>query len=302
MKIAIIGMGRVGATIAYGIVMKGLCDHLMLANRTTSTAAGDTGDLQHGLAFCQHATQITSGAIADAKNADIVVLTTSVPTTKVMTSRMQLGIANVALFKELIPVISSNNPHALLVVVSNPVDALTRLTTELSGFPSSQVIGIGTLIDLAKFRGMLSQMEKIHPDDLRAYVVSEHGSNQFPVFSQAVFSSATTNHNPLHREIFEHVNEAGFQVYHDKGYTNFAIANASCEVIRTIVHDEHRTMPLCTYFDEWLGVSDNCFSIPVVVGRRGILRYLYPTLNNRERQDLITNAAWIKEAISTLLN
>jgi L-lactate dehydrogenase len=253
MKIAIIGMGRVGATIAYGIVMKGLCDHLMLANRTTSTAAGDTGDLQHGLAFCQHATQITSGAIADAKNADIVVLTTSVPTTKVMTSRMQLGIANVALFKELIPVISSNNPHALLVVVSNPVDALTRLTTELSGFPSSQVIGIGTLIDLAKFRGMLSQMEKIHPDDLRAYVVSEHGSNQFPVFSQAVFSSATTNHNPLHREIFEHVNEAGFQVYHDKGYTNFAIANASCEVIRTIVHDEHRTMPLCTYFDEWLG-------------------------------------------------
>ncbi|SMG63623.1 [similarity to] L-lactate/malate dehydrogenase, partial [methanotrophic bacterial endosymbiont of Bathymodiolus sp.] len=60
MKIAIIGMGRVGASIAYGIVMKGLCDHLMLANRTTSTAAGDAGDLQHGLAFCQHATQITS--------------------------------------------------------------------------------------------------------------------------------------------------------------------------------------------------------------------------------------------------
>ena len=149
---------------------------------------------------------------------------------------------------------------------------------------------------------MLSQMEKIHPDDLRAYVVGEHGPNQFPIFSQAVFSSATTNENPLHREIFEQVYEAGFQVYHDKGYTNFAIANTSCEVIRTIVHDEHRTMPLCTYFDEWLGMTDNCFSIPVVVGRRGIIRHLYPTLNKREQQDLSTNAAKIKETISQLFS
>lgn len=302
MKIAIIGMGRVGATIAFNIVIKGLCDHLILANRNVSKAAGDAMDLQHSLAFCQHSMQITSSSITDAKGADIVVITASVPMLTMMSSRMELGVVNVALFKELIPVIASNNPKAVLIVVSNPVDALTYLTTKLSGFNSSQVIGLGTLIDSARFRVMLSQIEQIHPDDLRAYVLGEHGPNQFPVFSQAVVGSETINDNPLHREIFDQVTEAGFKVYHYKGYTNFAIATATCEVIRTIVYDEHRTMPLCTYFDEWLGIMGNCFSIPVVVGRKGILRYLHPTLNDNEQQDLISNAIKIKDNISKLLD
>ena len=302
MKIAIVGMGRVGATIAFNIVIKGLCDHLILANRNVSKAAGDAMDLQHSLAFCQHSMQITSSSITDAKGADIVVITASVPMSTMVSSRMELGVVNVALFKELIPVIASNNPEAVLMVVSNPVDALTYLATKLSGFNSFQVLGLGTLIDSARFRVMLSQIEQIHPDDLRAYVLGEHGPNQFPVFSQAVVGSETINDNPLHRKIFDQVTEAGFKVYRDKGYTNFAIANAACEVIRTIVYDEHRTMPLCTYFDEWLGIMDNCFSIPVVVGRKGILRYLHPTLNDNEQQDLISNAIKIKDNISKLLD
>lgn len=301
MKIAIIGMGRVGTTIAFSIVLKGLCDQLVLINRTVSKATGDAMDLQHSLAFCQHAMQITSGALDDAKGVDIVVITASVPASKEMNSRMELGVANVALFKEIIPVISRNNSDAILLIVSNPVDAMTYLTTELSGFPSAKVLGVGTLIDSARFRVMLSESEKIHPDDLRAYVVGEHGPNQFPVFSQAVVGCESINDNPEHRKIFDQVTEAGFNVYHLKGYTNFAIANATCEVIRTIIYDEHRTLPICTHFDEWLGISDNCFSIPVVLGRKGILRYLHPTLNAREQQDLISNADRIKDNINKLL-
>ncbi|NOQ16599.1 MAG: lactate dehydrogenase [Methyloprofundus sp.] len=301
MKIAIIGMGKVGATIAFNIVMKELCDHLILANRDISKAAGDAMDLQHSLAFCQHSMQVTSSTIADVKESDIVVITASISMSKTMSSRLELGAANITLFKELIPVIANNNPEAVLLVVSNPVDALTYLTTKLSGFASSRVIGLGTLIDSARLRVMLSQIEKIHPDDLRAYVLGEHGPNQFPVFSQAIVGSEAINDNPEHREIFAQVIDAGFKVYHYKGYTNFAIANATCEVIRTIVYDEHRTMPLCTYFDEWLGIMNNCFSIPVVIGRKGILRHLYPVLNEAEQQDLISNADNIKENIRKLL-
>jgi len=301
MKIAIIGMGRVGTTIAFSLVLKGLCNDLVLINRTVSKAAGDAMDLQHSLAFCQHTMQISSGALDDAKGADIVVITASVSTSKNVSSRMELGVANVALFKEIIPVISRNNPDAILLVVSNPVDAMTYLTSELSGFLSAKVLGVGTLIDSARFRVMLSESEKIHPDDLRAYVVGEHGPNQFPIFSQAVVGCESIHDNPEHRKIFDRVTEAGFNVYHLKGYTNFAIANATCEVIRTIINDEHRTIPICTHFDEWLGISDNCFSIPVVLGRKGILRYLHPTLNAREQQDLISNAHRIKDNIKKLL-
>ncbi len=302
MKIAIVGIGRVGATLAFNVVLKGLCDHLILSSRTVSKLTGEALDLQHSLAFCQHAMQISTASVDEVKDVDMVVISASVSFSKIMTSRMELGVKNVTLFKQLIPVIAANNPNAILLIVSNPVDILTYLSTELSGFPSSRVMGIGTLIDSARFRVMLSKLEQIHPDDLRAYIVGEHGPNQFPVFSQAVVGSEKINDNPAHRQIFNQVIDAGFKVYNSKGYTNFAISNATCEVIRTIVYDEHRTMPVCTHFDEWSGITDNCFSIPVVLGRKGILRYLHPTLNKYEQQDLFSNADKIKDNMKQLLN
>lgn len=169
MKIAIIGMGRVGATLAYSIVMRGLCDHLMLCNRTASTAAGDAMDLQHSLAFCQHSMKISSGEIAEAKNVDVVVITASIPMSKTMTSRTELGLVNVALFRELVPLIASNNPDAVLVIVSNPVDALTYLTTKLSGFPASRVIGVSTLIDSATSLNLVQQKTVIKPSYKMVY-------------------------------------------------------------------------------------------------------------------------------------
>jgi L-lactate dehydrogenase len=95
--------------------------------------------------------------------------------------------------------------------------------------------------------------------------------------------------------------EAGFEVYQLKGYTNHAIATATCMVIEAIVLDQARTMPLATRFHDWMGIKDNCFSIPVVVGRDGIIRHLYPDMNDEERQNLQTAATAIKSNIISLI-
>ena len=161
--------------------------------------------------------------------------------------------------------------------------------------------GVGTLVDSAHFRTLLSAQEKIHPDDLRAYILGEHGPNQFPVFSNAFAGSERISDAPSNRRIFQEVNRAGFDVYELKGYTNYAIAAAACEVIKTIVYDDHRTMPLSTFFYEWQGIENNCFSIPVVLGRAGIIRYLHPELNDQEKIALQKTAKLMKENIDSLL-
>ncbi len=303
MKIAIIGTGRVGSTLAYALVIKQVCDHLVIAGRTDEKAKGDALDLQHTLAFCPRPIRIEGCTNEQVKDADIVVITASVAADgQVLTSRLQLGEKNTLLFRELVPMLAANNPNAMLVIVTNPVDVMTYAACKLSGFHANRVMGVGTLVDSARFRALLSQEEHIHPDDLRAYILGEHGSNQLPILSSAEAGGEPIGDTPSHRHLFTQVTKAGFEVYRLKGYTNHAIATATCMLIEAIVFDEYRTMPLATRFNDWMGIRDNCFSIPVVVGRSGIIRHLHPKLNDSEQQALRTAAAAIKSAIVSLIS
>jgi L-lactate dehydrogenase len=301
MKIAIIGTGRVGSTLAYCLVLKPLCDHLLIAGRTGEKARGDALDLQHTLAFCARPMRIEACANDEVANCDIVVVTASVPSDGEFKSRMQLGEGNVAMFRQLIPRLAANNPNALMIILTNPVDVMTYAASRLSGFAPQRVMGVGTLVDSARYRAILSQQAHIHPDDLRAYVLGEHGPHLFPVLGCAQAGGELIGDTPAHRELLNEVIHAGFEVYRLKGYTNHAIATAASVVIEAIVYDEYRTMPLAVRFDEWRGISDNCFSIPVVVGRSGIIRPLLPELNERENQDLQSAATAVKSAMLSLI-
>jgi L-lactate dehydrogenase len=302
MKIAIIGTGRVGSSIAYALVLKQSCDHLVIAGRSYEKARGDALDLQHTLAFCPRPMRIEASTNEQVLNADIIVITSSVASDgQIFTSRLQLGDKNTAMFRELIPTLAVNNPNAVLIIVTNPLDVMTYAASKLSGFLPHRVMGIGTLVDSARFRTLLSQEEHIHPDDLRTYILGEHGPNQFPLLSSAKAGGELIRDTPRHRELFTQVIEAGFEVYRLKGYTNYAIATATCMVIEAVVFDEHRTMPLATRFEGWMGIEDNCFSIPVVVGRSGIIRHLNPEMNDDERQNLRMAAAAIKSTIVSLI-
>ncbi|MGR9051150.1 MAG: malate dehydrogenase [Gammaproteobacteria bacterium] len=301
MKISIVGTGQVGSSLAYALVLKGLCNHLLLANRNPDKAKGDALDLSHAQTFCERPMRIEGGPLDAVHGSDIVVVTVSSPLRPGMRDRMDLGAANVAIFRELIPKLAANNPDAIFMIVTNPVDVMTYLATQLSKLPTARVIGIGTLVDSARFRSLLSEAERIHPDDLRVYILGEHGPNQFPVFSLAQAGSQQIMDNPANRRLFDEVSNTGHNVMQLKGYTNYAIATAACEVIQTIVYDERRTMPLSTCFDEWLGCRNNCFSIPVVLGRAGVIRHLHPVLNQAEQASLTAAAAMMRQHIDRLL-
>ena len=302
MKIGVIGTGRVGSSIAYALVLKQCCDHLVIAGRSYEKAKGDALDLQHTLAFCARPMRIEAAENEQVKNADILVITASVDTgDQIITSRMQLGEKNIPMFRELIPKLAANNPNAVLVIVTNPLDVMTFAASKLSGFPPEKVMGVGTLVDSARFRTLLSEELHIHNNDLRTYILGEHGPNQFPILSSAEAGGERIKDTPRLREHFTQVIDAGFEVVRLKGYTDRAIATAACMVIEAIAFDECRTMPLAVRFAEWMGIRNNCFSIPVVVGRHGVIRFLQPEMNGEEIKSLQKTALALKDAITSLL-
>lgn len=282
MKVTIVGPGSVGATLAYTLVLKQLASEIVLVGRNRVKAEGEALDLMHAQAFLPTPVRVRAGALADAAASEVVVICASVPQPSGITDRNQMAVANAALYRELLPPIAAAAPDAKLVVVTNPVDPLTWLALRLTGFPPERVFGTGTLIDSIRFRELLSQSLTIHPDDLRAYVLGEHGDRQFAAMSIAQAGGERIDSTPERDALCERAKGFGIEVFRKKGNTCYAIAQATAYVVESILEDEHRTMPLSVSLQGYLGLDDLCLSIPVVIGRGGIERYIRPDLSDGE--------------------
>lgn len=300
MKISIVGTGRVGSTLAYTLVLRGLADELVLASRRPSIAAGEAADLRHALAFTEHAMRIGGGEIADTADSDLIVLCASVPWPTGERNRAALAVGNARLFSELVPSLAAASPNTILLVVSNPVDALTWHTWRLSGLPPARVIGTGTLVDSARYRALLSRELGIHPDDLRAYVLGEHGPTQFPALSLAQTGGEPIRDDAAHRRLFDDAVADGKLVFEAKGYTSFAISMGATLIIQAIARDTRRTLPVSTRINGWLGVRDVCLSVPVVIGRAGVLRVLEPPLSEAEASAFRDSAQAVRATVSEM--
>lgn len=283
MKISIVGLGHVGSTLAYSLVLQGLASNLVLVNRNFERARGDALDLSHALSFTEARGRVQAGTLEDTAESDIVVLTLSVPFRPPMTSRADLVAGNRPLYHEIVPRIAALSPQAILLVVTNPVDAMTWWALTHSGFPAHRVMGIGTLVDSARFRMELSDHYNIHPEDLRAYVLGEHGPTQFAAMSVATAGGEFIQDRDLAEDLLSRQAASAHEIMESKGYTNFAIASATALVIESIVHDRRRTIPVSVRVDNFFGVSGVCLSVPCVIGAQGIERILQPHLDDEEQ-------------------
>ncbi|MEZ5327127.1 MAG: hypothetical protein R3F19_18925 [Verrucomicrobiales bacterium] len=300
MKVSIVGIGRVGSTLAYTLCLQRFVRKLVLVNRSRGPAIGDALDLDHAQLFLPSPTEVIAGTVADTHDSDVIAVcaSTPMPGKGETIDRQTLGPGNAALLRELLPPLAEASPRAIVLLLTNPVDVLTWLAIGYTGFPPSRIIGTGTLVDSARFRWLLSQQLKIHPDDLRAYVLGEHGSSQFAAMSIATAGGEPIDDTPERRRLFEQTIQAGLEVFKLKGYTNYAVAMAATQIISAIAHDEKRTMPLSTAVDGYLGVDDVCLSLPVVVGKGGIERIFHPKLNADEQAAFLSSAAIVRESIA----
>lgn len=294
-------MGHVGSTLAYTLMLKDLADELVLIDQSSSRATSDAQDLTHALTFTDHIIPIKGSTLKDSRNSDIIILTASVPWKEEYKTRFDLGSGNIEILKQMLPEISKTSPNAILIIITNPLDIITYFSIKYSGFPPGRVLGVGTLIDSARFRKILSENYHIHPDDIRAYILGEHGDTQFPAISAAYTGGVKIKDTQKIETLLRASESSAYDIVKGKGYTNYAISMATSLVVESIVKDENRTMPISTLINGFMGVNDVCLSVPVVVGKNGITQTLEISLNEKEQEKFHASAKLVRSEIQKLI-
>lgn len=300
MKVTVLGCGNVGTAIAFSLVIHHAVNELVLVNRNFDKARGEAADLRHAAALTQKPCDVRAGSLEESRNSDVVVMTMSGRPPGLAPSRNAFGAINVPILKEWIPRAAELSPHAVFVVVTNPVDVATYFSWKLSGLPDRQIIGTGTLIDSARWRSLLSEKLRIHPDDIRAYILGEHGETQFPALSVAFVGGQRIDHDQEIHRLFEEARRSGPEVYRLKGFTNYAIAETVYMIVDSILQDSRRTLPVSVPLHDYYGVGDVCLSVPVIVGRTGVQSVLTPVFTPSEIESFRQSAKHVRAVIDSL--
>ncbi|EKU99984.1 malate/lactate dehydrogenase [Leptolyngbya sp. PCC 7375] len=287
MKISVIGIGKVGSTISFVLAKGGLASELVLYNRTREIAHAEAIDIQQAVALTPYRLMVRDGELEDTANSDIIIIAVSAPMPKNMINRNELCLQNTQIMQTLIPPLARYSPNAIFVNVSNPVDALTYQILQIARQQSEEinwqrVIGTGTLIDSARFRDLLSTQLGIHPADINAYILGEHGDSQFAALSSATSGGALIDANPLRQQMVEKAKQSAWTIFKAKGYTNYTVSLAMEMIVRSIVEDSRYTLPVTVLIDGYCDVFNCCLSVPCVVGRQGIHYRLETRLNEAE--------------------
>lgn len=297
MKISVVGVGKVGSTLAFALSQRNFVHEMVLVGRDREVTLGDALDMAHAQSFVEVPTRIVAGTVADTAGSDILVICASIPSPTVLHNRAALGPGNVRLLRKLLPPLAKLSPKAILVMVSNPVDVLTYYAIQFTGFPARRVLGSGTLIDSARLRHELSLEVGIHSTDLRAYILGEHGGSQFAAMSCATAGGEAIDDTPKRRKLIAHVVRMGLEIFEKKGHTNYGIALSVATIVEAIALDTKHTLPVSVAVDGFLGVRDVCLSLPAVVGRGGVERILHPRLNEVEQQAFRASAGAVRRQI-----
>ena len=308
-KIAIVGAGSVGATIAYACLVRGVAKDIALFDVNASKVEAEALDLNHGLQFVPMATLEGSADFEICRDADVVVITAGAKQ-KPGQTRMDLAGANAAICKDMIPRLLKVAPDAILLLVTNPVDVITYVTMKISGLPRERVFGSGTVLDSSRFRYLIAKRLKVAVQNVHAYIAGEHGDSEIPLWS-----SASVGNVPLHEwavqghgklsvrdrtEIFQNVKNAAYQIIQGKGATNYAIGLATARILEAILHDESRILPVSSLLKDFHGIGDVCLSVPCIVNRRGVEPPLPIPLNEAEVAGLRNSADTIRNTIRDL--
>ena len=310
-KIAIIGAGHVGATIANDLMIQGLAAEIVLIDINEAKAVGEAMDIYQSAPFSRPVV-VRAGEYEDARGADIVIITSGVARKPGM-SRLDLAQTNTDMLKDITPKIVSVAPKAIYVIVSNPVDILTYVFCKLSGLPHNQVLGSGTILDTSRLQTFLSQRFHISPKNIHAQVYGEHGDSSFVPWSMVRIANNRIEDYVKHspdadkicwdgdfKQIEERVHKAGGQIIERKGATFYAAAMTVCHICRCIFDGVGTALTVSSMMHGEYGVDDVCLSTMTMVDGSGVRGIIETPLTEEEIGKLKDSAAKMRRVIESL--
>jgi len=308
-KVAIVGAGNVGSAFAFSLMISGISREIVLIDRNTEKAEGESMDLNHGASFVSPV-NIYSAGYEGCAGAKVVVITAGARQ-KPGETRIDLVQRNVEIFKSIIPQVVKYAEDAILLIVSNPVDILTYMSLKISGFPAERVIGSGTVLDSSRFRHLISKHCGLDPRNIHAYIVGEHGDTELPVWSHAniggmllpeyyAVCEKDCDYENDFKKIFEDVKKAAYKVIEAKGASYYAIGLSLVRIVKALLRNEHSVLPISSLISDYYGVDDICLSMPSVIGKKGVEKVLKLELSDIEQKQFQHSAKTLKDIVKSI--
>lgn len=303
-KVAIIGLGRVGVTTAFTLLIKGLATELVLFSREISKAEGEKSDLEHGAPFYPHCTITATDKYEDLVGTDLVIFTAG-SAQKPGQTRLDLTRGNCEILKSTIPKIVKHAPRCLILMVANPLDIMTLVATRLAKLAPGRVFGSGTLLDTARLRQHLSKSININPTSIHAYILGEHGDSSFSPVSMAtiggkpLLSFGEMSHDNFKWAV-EETRKDAYKIISNKGATYYGIASALSHIVESIAKDSKKIMPLSTVLTGQYGLENIALSLPCIIGRNGVEKVIDLPLSLEEQASLNASASTLKSHLDEI--
>ena len=300
-RIGIIGTGWVGASVAISVLHAGLCDELLLHDARGDVAEGEAMDLSHGAAFYPSAS-VQTARIEEMADTDAVVITAG-RGGKAGESRLDLLRDNARVVSDITRAL--RGCRGLLVVVTNPVDVLTHVVTDVSGMPAGRVLGTGTMLDTARLKQVVGESVNVDPRSVHAHVVGEHGDSEVVLWSTARVGGVRLRDWPgwtaaREETIGTSVRRAAYEIIQRKGATNHAIGLVTADLLQCILRDERRVLTVSRVQEGAAGMRDVALSLPAIVGADGAAEVLAPEMSDDESERLGASAATLQKARAAL--
>ena len=295
-KIGIIGDGHVGCTIAHELIISGLVDDLVMIDVNEGKVNADAVDFEDAMANLPYHTNIVVNDYDALKDAEVLISTLGKISLETKGDRFQELEYNKKQLQPITESIKKSGFNGILLVISNPVDAITNLYQQLTGLPKEHVLGTGTLLDTARMKKVVAKKFNVDPRSISGFALGEHGDSQFTAWSTVkvleqpiteLAKSASWSLDDLEDEI----KTGGQTVFMGKHYTNYGVSAATVRIVRAILTDSHTELPVSSYQEKY----GTYMSYPTIVGRNGIEAKIELALTPEEEELLEQSAQAIKE-------
>ena len=294
-KVVVVGAGAVGAAVAFDIVMNHVCDDLILIDINKEKSWAEATDLQHSLGYSGSKMRVKDGEYEDCRDADLVVIAAALP---YITGQTRLDMIEKAagIMESIVPAIMASGFSGIIVVITNPVDVMSYYVQRLSGLPANNVIGTGTALDSARLKYHLADVMSVDPQSVHALCMGEHGDSQIIPWSQITVGGKKfldiINDNKVRLEGFdmnsvtEDIKKVAYRIVNAKGATTFGIAATTVQIIKAVLHDENKVIPVSAMLNGEYGEDGLYVGVPAVLNSQGVKELVEYHLADNEMTEL----------------
>jgi len=303
-KVVVVGTGAVGAAVAVDIVMNNVCDDLILIDINKEKAWAEATDLQHSLGYSGSKMRVKNGEYSDCKDADLVVIAEALP---YITGQSRLDMIEKAagIMEGVVPAIMASDFSGIIVVITNPVDVMSYYVHKLSGLPANKVIGTGTALDSARLKYHLADVMSVDTQSVHALCMGEHGDSQVIPWSQITVGGKKfldiIKDNKARLEEFDidsvaaDIKMIAYRIVNAKGATTFGIAATTVQIIKAVLNDENKVIPVSAMLNGEYGEEGIYSGVPAVLNSQGVKELVEYHLTDDEMMELKKSVEVIRE-------